>query len=57
MRYVSVSLFDLNCPYLAIGGGLLFGAGLALSIFRDRLAALPQKISNREGVFQVLSWR
>lgn len=43
--------------YLAIGGGLLFGAGLALSIFRDRLAALPQKISNREGVFQVLSWR
>lgn len=43
--------------YLAVGGGLLFGVGLVLSIFRDRLAALPQKISNREGVFQVLSWR
>jgi hypothetical protein len=43
--------------YLAIGGGLLFLGGIALSIFRDRLIALPQKINNREGVFQVLNWR
>ncbi|WP_145084684.1 hypothetical protein [Anatilimnocola aggregata] len=43
--------------YLAIGGGLLFAAGLGLSIFRDRLAELPEKISKREGVFQVLDWR
>lgn len=43
--------------YLAVGGGLLFGAGVLLSIFRDRLAELPKQISNREGVFQVLNWR
>ena len=43
--------------YLAIGGGLLFGCGVALSIFRDRLVDLPRKISEREGVFQVLNWR
>ncbi|MCI0360833.1 MAG: hypothetical protein L0211_20330 [Planctomycetaceae bacterium] len=43
--------------YLAIGGGLLFGAGIGLSIYRERLLALPDKIKSREGVFQVLNWR
>jgi hypothetical protein len=43
--------------YLAIGGGLLFAGGIALSIFRERLIALPEKINNRQGVFQVLNWR
>jgi hypothetical protein len=43
--------------YLAVGGGLLFGAGLALSIFRERIVEIPEKISKREGVFQVLNWR
>lgn len=49
-----------NAPmgvYLAIGGGLLFAAGVALSIYRERLLALPEKIKSREGVFQVLNWR
>lgn len=43
--------------YLAVGGGLLFGVGIGLSIFRERLSDLPRKISEREGVFQVLNWR
>ena len=43
--------------YLAAGGGVLFLIGLLLSIFRDRLSALPDKIKNREGVFRVISWR
>ena len=43
--------------YLAAGGALLFAAGIALSIYRERLLALPEKIREREGLFRVLSWR
>lgn len=42
---------------LMAGGGVVFGAGLVLSVYRDRLLALPDKIKRREGVFHVLSWR
>ncbi|MFT3882784.1 MAG: hypothetical protein QM703_24415 [Gemmatales bacterium] len=42
---------------LAGGGAGLFLIGLALSIFRDRLLALPQKVKDRKGIFQVLGWR
>lgn len=42
--------------YLAIGGGLIFAIGVGLSMYRDRLLALPQQIRDREGVFQVLDW-
>lgn len=43
--------------YLAVGGGLVFLAGLILSIYRDRLLELPDRIAKREGVFQVMGWR
>jgi hypothetical protein len=43
--------------YLAIGGGLLFAAGIALSVYRERLLTLPERLKSREGVFQVLNWR
>jgi hypothetical protein len=43
--------------YLTLGGGLLFGTGLVLSLYRDRLLALPQKIKRREGIFKILNWR
>jgi len=43
--------------YLAAGGLLIFMTGVMLSIYRDRLLALPAKISNREGVFQIIDWR
>ncbi len=42
---------------LAGGGATIFLLGLALSIFRDRLLALPARVKERKGVFQVLGWR
>lgn len=42
---------------LAAGGGLVFGTGLVLAVFRDRLLTLPNRVRNREGVFAVLGWR
>jgi hypothetical protein len=46
-----------SAVYLMIGGGAFFGVGLLLSMYRDRLLALPGRIKRREGVFHVLSWR
>jgi hypothetical protein len=43
--------------YLAIGGAVLFGLGVLLSVYRDRLLALPKQIRQHEGVFRVLAWR
>jgi hypothetical protein len=43
--------------YLAIGGSVIFASGVLLSIYRDRLLALPQRIKHHEGVFGVLAWR
>jgi hypothetical protein len=42
---------------IAVGGGLIFGVGIILAVWRDRLLALPAKVRNREGIFRVLSWR
>jgi len=42
---------------LAIGGGVIFGTGVILAVYRDRLLALPAKVRSREGVFRVLGWR
>jgi hypothetical protein len=42
---------------LAGGGAGLFLVGLGLSLFRDRLLALPQQVKERQGIFQVLGWR
>ena len=42
---------------VTIGGGLIFGTGLVLSVYRERLLALPDRIKRREGVFRVLGWR
>jgi hypothetical protein len=43
--------------YLMIGGGVFFGTGLLLSLYRDRLLTLPDRIKRREGIYRVLSWR
>ena len=42
---------------MMIGGGLFFGSAVLLSIYRDRLLALPSKVREGKGVFQVLKWR
>lgn len=43
--------------YLAIGGGLLFLGALLLSMYRERLLSLPDRIAARQGIFQVMNWR
>ena len=43
--------------YLAVGGAVLFGLGIALSMYREKLLRLPEQIAKREGVFRVLNWR
>ncbi len=43
--------------YLALGGAGIFAAGILLSVYRDRLLALPHRIREHEGVFGVLAWR
>jgi hypothetical protein len=48
---------NMASVFLMTGGGVVFGAGLLLSVYRDRLLALPEQIRRREGVFRVLSWR
>jgi hypothetical protein len=43
--------------WMTIGGGVIFITGLMLSIYRDRLLALPDMMKRREGLFRILSWR
>jgi hypothetical protein len=43
--------------WMAIGGATIFATGIGLSIYRDRLLQLPEKIQRREGIFRVLNWR
>ncbi len=42
---------------MMLGGGLFFTTAILLSIFRDHLMALPTRIREGEGVFQVFKWR
>ena len=46
---------------LTLGGAGLFAVGLVLSVLRDRLSArlasLPRRWAEREGMFAVLDWR
>jgi hypothetical protein len=43
--------------YITVGGLLMFGIGLMLSLYRDWLLALPVRIRRGEGVWKVLTWR
>ena len=43
--------------YLAVGGGLVFASGIALSVFRENLLSLPDQIAHRQGLFSMLNWR
>ena len=63
LYFVTLLLFvpwgSLNtvATLITVGGGTIFGTGLVLAFFRDRLLALPERIKNREGIFKVLNWR
>jgi hypothetical protein len=43
--------------WMTIGGAAVFAAGLLLSVYRDRLLMLPEKMKRHEGIFRVLGWR
>jgi hypothetical protein len=43
--------------YMMIGGGLFFAVAIVLSVYRDRLLAIPQRVEAGEGMFRVLKWR
>lgn len=43
--------------YMMVGGGLFFVTALLMSIYRDRLLAVPDRIRDGEGIFRVLKWR
>jgi hypothetical protein len=43
--------------FILVGGTLVFVTGLALSVFREQLLQLPDRIKRREGAFRVLRWR
>ncbi len=55
--YVPWDRLDAVATIIAVVGAILFGAGLLLSVFRDKLLALPQQVKDRKGVFRVLDWR
>jgi hypothetical protein len=56
--YLSVpEQLQTTAVYIMIGGGTFFTLGLLLSLYRDRLLTLPERIKRREGVFRVLTWR
>ena len=50
-------------PEVTMGASLtgigvsLFVIGIGLSVYRDRLLMLPERISKREGLFRILDWR
>lgn len=42
---------------MMVGGGIFLTSAVLMSIYRDRLIALPGQIREGDGVFQVLKWR
>ncbi|QEG20501.1 hypothetical protein [Mariniblastus fucicola] len=42
---------------MMVGGGVFLASAILMSIYRDRLIALPNKMRAGDGVFQVLKWR
>jgi hypothetical protein len=55
--YVPWSRLNAVALFITAGGGALFGVGLLLSVYRDRLLALPEQMKRRQGLFRVLNWR
>ena len=43
--------------YMAVGGAVVFALGIGFSIYREQLLDLPERVTQRKGVFRVLNWR
>jgi hypothetical protein len=50
-------MLQTTAVYMMVGGGAFFAIGLLLSLYRESLLKLPERIKRREGLFKVLSWR
>lgn len=57
LMFIPWRSLDTIAILIIVGGSTLFGTGLVLAFFRDRLLTLPERIKNREGIFKVLNWR
>ncbi|OYP30301.1 hypothetical protein, partial [Rhodopirellula sp. MGV] len=65
LTYVATLLVFVRLPdqlqhmavYMMIGGGIFFVVALLLSIYRDYLLALPERVRTGKGLFRVLTWR
>ena len=57
LLFIPWSRLDTIAILIIVGGSTLFGTGLVLAFFRDRLLTLPERIKKREGIFKVLNWR
>ena len=65
VAYVASMVVLLDVPdrlqnvavYMMVGGGAFFGTAVLLSVYRDRLLQIPDRIRNGDGVFRVLTWR
>ena len=55
--YLPWSRLNTVAVFITVGGGTIFLVGLLLSVYRDRLLALPEQIQKRQGVFRILNWR
>jgi hypothetical protein len=55
--FVPWSRLNAVAVIITVGGGTLFGVGLVLSLYRDRLLTLPERVKERRGLFRVLGWR
>ena len=55
--FVPWSRLNAIAIFIMVGGGSLFVLGLLLSVYRDRLLTLPDRIKQRQGIFRVLNWR
>lgn len=42
---------------MMVGGGVFFTTAILLSVYRERIIAIPQRFDQRAGIFQVLKWR
>ncbi len=57
LLFVPWSRLNTLAIFIIVGGGTLFGLGLLLSLYRERLLSLPERVKRREGIFRVLNWR
>lgn len=43
--------------YMMVGGAVFFGVAVLLSIYRERLLEVPERIRQGKGLFRILKWR